>query len=259
MEAARSHLRRSEELGAGAGLPAWPYRLRLVQAQLAALEGALDRALDLLDTAERHSYRGPLPELQPVAARRARVWIRQGRLASIRHWAREGGLAVDDELTYTRKFEHITLARLLLAQAWHGEGSLRAAAHLLGRLLTAAEAGGRVGSTIEILVLQALAAQAGGDRPAALRGLGRALALAEPEGYVRVFVDEGAPLADADLPWPIMCGWSSDRDEGRAEEIAARTVNKQRRAARRLLRRLATGRAAPEARRGRAASSPQLR
>ena len=66
---------------------------------------------------------------------------------------------------------------------------------LLERLLQAAEAGGRTGSVIEILVLQALAHQAQGDIPAALVPLERALTLAEPEGYVRMFVDEGPPMA----------------------------------------------------------------
>jgi LuxR family maltose regulon positive regulatory protein len=65
----------------------------------------------------------------------------------------------------------------------------------LVRLLEAAEGGGRMGSVIELLVLQALAHQARGDLPAALVPLARALALAEPEGYVRLFVDEGAPMA----------------------------------------------------------------
>ena len=65
---------------------------------------------------------------------------------------------------------------------------------LLERLLKAAEEGGRAGSTIEILLLQALAHQAQGDIPAALMPLHQALTLAEPEGYVRIFVDEGEPM-----------------------------------------------------------------
>ena len=69
------------------------------------------------------------------------------------------------------------------------------ATRLLERLLRAAEEGGRTGSVIEILVLQALAHQARGDIPAALASLRRALTLAEPEGYVRIFVDEGQPMA----------------------------------------------------------------
>ena len=65
---------------------------------------------------------------------------------------------------------------------------------LLERLLKAAEEGGRTGSVIEILVLQALAYHAQGDLPAALVPLQQALTLAEPEGYVRMFVDEGSPM-----------------------------------------------------------------
>jgi LuxR family maltose regulon positive regulatory protein len=66
---------------------------------------------------------------------------------------------------------------------------------LLERLLQAAEEGGRKGSVIEILVLQALAHEAQGNYPSALVSLERALTLAEPEGYVRIFVDEGPPMA----------------------------------------------------------------
>jgi LuxR family maltose regulon positive regulatory protein len=66
---------------------------------------------------------------------------------------------------------------------------------LLERLLQAAEEGERAGSVIEILVLQALAHYVQGDIPAALVPLSRALTLAEPEGYVRMFVDEGPPMA----------------------------------------------------------------
>ena len=76
--------------------------------------------------------------------------------------------------------------------------SMREAMGLLERLLPAAEAGARTGSVIEILVLQALAHQTQGDIPAALLPLQQALTLAEPEGYVRMFVDEGPPMAQAD-------------------------------------------------------------
>jgi LuxR family maltose regulon positive regulatory protein len=75
------------------------------------------------------------------------------------------------------------------------DGSARDAFALLGRLLRAAEDGQRTGNVIEILVLLALAHQVRGDMPAALAALGRALALGEPEGYVRVFLDEGPPMA----------------------------------------------------------------
>ncbi|HEY6406072.1 MAG TPA: hypothetical protein VIY29_01260, partial [Ktedonobacteraceae bacterium] len=112
-------------------------------------------------------------------------------------WARERGLSVSDDLSYLREFEHITLARVLLAQdtSDRTEHSMLEAMELLERLLQAAEEGERTGSVIEILVLQALAHQVQGDISAALVPLKRALSLAEPEGYVRIFVDEGPPMA----------------------------------------------------------------
>jgi LuxR family maltose regulon positive regulatory protein len=112
-------------------------------------------------------------------------------------WAREQGLSATDDLSYLREFEHITLARVLLAQygAQRAEPAAHDAARLLRRLLPAAEAGERTGSVIEILVLQALADHARGDVPGALAALERALTLAEPEGYVRVFAGEGPPMA----------------------------------------------------------------
>ena len=127
---------------------------------------------------------------------KARVWLKQGRLAEALGWAREQGLSVDDDLRYTREFEHITLARVLIAagKSDREAGSLDEATRLLGRLLQAAEAGGRMGSVIQILLLQALAFQAQDDLPHALAALERALALAEPEGYVRIFVDEGEAM-----------------------------------------------------------------
>jgi LuxR family maltose regulon positive regulatory protein len=111
-------------------------------------------------------------------------------------WARERGLSVDEDLSYLDEFEHITLARVLIAQHQNDPlaDSIHEAIDLLARLLQAAEAGGRMGSVIEILVVQALAFQAQGNISQALASVERALALAEPEGYVRIFVDEGEPM-----------------------------------------------------------------
>ena len=103
-------------------------------------------------------------------ALKARVWIAQGRLGEALDWAREQGLSPEDDLSYLHEFEHITLARILLAQygSDRSDHSLREAIGLLERLLKAAEEGGRMGSVIEILVLQALAYQMQEDIPAAL-------------------------------------------------------------------------------------------
>jgi LuxR family maltose regulon positive regulatory protein len=123
------------------------------------------------------------------------VWIKQGRLGEALGWVREQGLSAEDNLSYLREFEHITLARVLVARFMSNPtDNISEAIGLLERLLKAAQQGGRLGSAIEILVLQALAHQMQGDSPAALVSLERALALAEPEGYVRLFLDEGSPM-----------------------------------------------------------------
>ncbi len=194
---AQQHLLRSEELGEKAGLPNWHYRHCRVAARFKASAGDLVGALDRLDAAEGYFQPSPVPDVQPLAALRARVWIAQGRLQDAQRWVQVQGLSVDDDLHFLREFEHITLARLLIAQHKHSrdEGSLAAAMALLARLLHAAEGGGRCGSVIEILVLQAVAYAAQGNLSAALAPLERALTLAEPEGYVRRFVDEGLPMA----------------------------------------------------------------
>ncbi len=196
LEAAAQHLLTSQKLGEQTATTDWPHRLCVSQARLKEAQGDLDGALALLDEAERVYIRGPLPDVRPISALKARVWLKQGRLAEALGWAREQGLSVDDDLRYAREFEHITLARVLIAagRSDRKAGSLDEATRLLGRLLQAAETGGRQGSAIQILLLQALAFQAQNDLPRAVAPLELALALAEPEGYVRIFVDEGEAM-----------------------------------------------------------------
>ncbi len=197
LEAAARHLARSDGMDEHLGLPQYPYRRRLTTARLRIAEGDLDRAVDLLDDAERLYVGDFLPNVRPVPASRARVWIAQGRLDDAFDWARGRDLSMDDELSYLREFEHVTLARALLARCRDKRDKLSVdeVIGFLARLLEAACNGGRTGIVIEILVLQALAHQHRDDIPAALRPLERALTLAEPEGYLRVFVDEGPPMA----------------------------------------------------------------
>jgi LuxR family maltose regulon positive regulatory protein len=197
VEGAAEHLATSQQLGESRGLPQNPYRWRVATARLRTVEGDLDAALDLLDEADR-VYNGDYsPPVRPVPAVRARLRIRRGELAHAAAWAHEQRLAADDELSYLREYEHATLARLLLAQHESGDDhdALARATTLLGRLVEAADQGGRTGSVIELRVLQARAHAARGDTAAALEYLRYAVALAEPQGYVRVFADEGRPLA----------------------------------------------------------------
>jgi len=128
--------------------------------------------------------------LNPVPAQRARLQLAQGEVAAAARWVEERGLGPDDDPGYPREPEYLVLARVLLAQDRAGP-----ALTLLGRLHAAAAAQGRPGSVIEIQALQALALAAAGDENAAVDTLAQALMLGCSQGYVRVFADEGAPMA----------------------------------------------------------------
>jgi LuxR family maltose regulon positive regulatory protein len=119
-----------------------------------------------------------------------------GHLPAAVAWVRDRGLSCDDDLDYLTEFEHLALAKVALARfrAERSTDLADDAARLLERLLAAAQAGGRTGAVLQVLVLLALTEDARGDRAAALAHLGGAVALAEPEGYVRVFLDEGQPM-----------------------------------------------------------------
>jgi LuxR family transcriptional regulator, maltose regulon positive regulatory protein len=126
----------------------------------------------------------------PVAVQRARLLLAHGEVALAARWVSERGLGADDEPTYAREREYLVLARVLLAR----DAPVRALG-LLRRLHDLAVAQQRTGSLIEIRALQALALAAAGEEGGALEALTGALTLAAPEGHVRVFVDEGAPMA----------------------------------------------------------------
>ncbi|HLZ21178.1 MAG TPA: LuxR C-terminal-related transcriptional regulator [Ktedonobacterales bacterium] len=190
LHAAMQHLLTSQQLGEHTGLPQNPYRWRVAMARLVEARGDLDGAHDLLQDAERLYVGDFFPNVRPVSAVKARVWVAQGKLDEALAWALGRGLSVADDLSYLREFEHITLARVLLARQATSD-----ALGLLERLLHAADDGARTGSVIEILALQALTHQVRGEIPAALEPLERALTLAEPEGYARIFVDEGPAMA----------------------------------------------------------------
>ena len=133
---------------------------------------------------------GPAGLLNPVPAQRARLLLAQGDLAAAERWTQENSLAADDEPDYSREPGYLVLARLLLAQDRPGQ-----ALAVLDRLYAAAVAQDRAGSLIEAGALRALALAASGQEAAAMTALAGALTLACPQGYVRVFADEGPPMA----------------------------------------------------------------
>ena len=131
------------------------------------------------------------------AAVRAHLELAQGNAAAALHWADTSGLsAEDDDLSYPHERAYLVLVRVRIAQARADPASplLQDVLHLLDRLLRDAQIKARMNSVLEILVLRALALDTYGDRTSALSTLERALLLAAPEGYIRLFIDEGAPM-----------------------------------------------------------------
>ena len=122
LEGAEGYLQRSRELGEHAGLPQNPYRWRVASAAVREAWGDPAAALSLLDEAERLYVADFAPNVRPIPAVRAGVLAARGRLDEAARWAAGSGLSVDDDLTYVREFEHVTLARVLLAGGSRGAG-----------------------------------------------------------------------------------------------------------------------------------------
>jgi LuxR family transcriptional regulator, maltose regulon positive regulatory protein len=161
-----------------------------VLAWIKQAEGDLAGALDSMGEAARLAPDPAIASLlNPVPAERARLLLAQGDVTAAERWVRERGLGVEDEPAYPAEGGYLVLARLLLAQNQPGPALV-----LLKRLHAAAAAQGRVDSVIATRALQALALAAGGEEDAAIAALAEGLTLGYPEGYVRVFADEGTPM-----------------------------------------------------------------
>jgi ATP/maltotriose-dependent transcriptional regulator MalT len=148
-------------------------------------------AMDALAEAERVQLSPAVVGLlNPVPTLRALLALANGAVSDAARWVQGRGLSEDDQPDYPREREYLVLTRVLLGQ--HDPDRALA---LLQRLQALAVAQGRTGSLIEIRALQGLGLAAADDESAALAALEEALAVAAPEGYVRVFVDQGAPMA----------------------------------------------------------------
>jgi LuxR family maltose regulon positive regulatory protein len=162
-----------------------------VLARIRQSQGDLAGALEAIGQAERAGLSTQVTALlNPVPVWRAWLQLARGEVASADRWARGRGLGVDDQPSYPRESEYLVLARLLLAE--HAPGR---ALRLLAQLHAQAAAQQRAGSAVEVCALQALAHAAGGGQAAALTALAEALSLGAPEGYIRVFANEGLPMA----------------------------------------------------------------
>jgi LuxR family maltose regulon positive regulatory protein len=191
LDAAAARLQQCLELSeTEAGYAAWSIDY-LPLAHLYQAQGAPDLAHEMIHRAEQLARQSNITWLKTrAAACRAKLWLRQGHLATAVAWAEECGLKIGADIGYRREGEYATLARV-----WITQGKVEQALALLAWLLDVTEAANLMRSVIEILVIQALAFQSQDNTTEAINTLERALVLAEPEGYIRTFVDEGAPLA----------------------------------------------------------------
>ena len=197
LAAAHQLLLKGESLWEQISIPGAAYMWWLVKAELTAAQGDLDRALEQLQKAAQLYRRSPVPNVRPIEALKVRWWLQQGRLAESQGWVQECGLSMDNEPSYLREYEYLTLVRVAIAQ-YRQDGTeelMHQVIGLLSRLLVTAEEKERTGSIIKILVVLALANEAQGDIAAATLCLERALTLAEPEGYARIFAECGPPMA----------------------------------------------------------------
>jgi ATP/maltotriose-dependent transcriptional regulator MalT len=173
---------------------AYPLPLSAGLAALARIGQAQGDRVGALAAIAEAGEVGPSPEVvdlfNPAQVQRARLLLADGEVEEAARWVATRGLGADDEASYVHERELLVLVRVLLA-----ERAPQRALGLLARLHALAAAQGRTGSVIEVRALQALALSTGGDQAGALAALAEALALAAPEGYLRVVVDEGAPMA----------------------------------------------------------------
>jgi LuxR family transcriptional regulator, maltose regulon positive regulatory protein len=120
-----------------------------------------------------------------------RIPLERGEYEAVEYLASTRGLALENAGPWLHEAEYVVLVRALLALS---KPDLALA--YLDRLIPSTEANGRMGRVIELLVLRSLALRAKNDLASALSPLGRALELAEPEGYTRIFLDEGPAMVE---------------------------------------------------------------
>jgi LuxR family maltose regulon positive regulatory protein len=209
LDDALQHVSKSIELGRHV---LWSFEQRLVtSAWIRQAMGEPEAALEAMNEACR-MYPSPhtISLWHPGPSERARLLLAQGRAAEAARWTEERGLTAEDEVSYPRERDHLVLARVLLAKPDPGR-----ALGLLERLDALAESQGREQSLIQIRAVRSLALQAAGDHRGALALLADTLEQARPEGHVRVFADEGPPMA------ALLKSLMRARRRGRAAESPA--------------------------------------
>jgi len=198
------HLARGLELCRQWQIGAFSCRALINHSRMELVRGDMAGALDLLQEAEQFSktYQEQLPFCIPVSGARALVMLIYAvstgevldpeTLRYIAEWAETRDFSIDGPIdSLSSELEYLVWARMLILQ-----NESHRALQLLARMLPAAEDAQRIERVIKIFTLQALAYQALGDTEQALDVLEDALSLAEGEGYVRLFIDEGPMMAE---------------------------------------------------------------
>ena len=183
---AERYLQEALERGHGGSIPYVTVSAHISLARLYGARGDLSALRRSLDTAKSYvsRFQVGLPAQLALAACAVQWHLVQAGAAGA--WAEEHLPGVDPSVANLYEQEQSIRARLLLA-----EGRAPEAREALSRQAATARAGGRMGNWLAATVLQVLAADATGDKTAALGLLADALAVAEPEGYIRIFLDEG--------------------------------------------------------------------
>ncbi|GHO96728.1 LuxR family transcriptional regulator [Reticulibacter mediterranei] len=163
-----------------------------VLVRVCIVQGDLTGAEQAVRELERLHQSAEIPLFRPwIASVRVHLWLAQGKLAQAVDWA-ERAEHRQDVLAYPREREYLALVHVYLAKRQYPQ-----ALQWLNALLSSAEQVERTGSVIAILALQVAILQAAGNVQEARYVLQRLLMLAEPEGYVRVFLDAGKPMQQA--------------------------------------------------------------
>jgi LuxR family maltose regulon positive regulatory protein len=186
-------------------------RIHLAQANRSDAIEAVEKAIQLIQTS------GVFSEARnAVGIAQVKLWLAQGDLQAANRWAasREECLSSDDLYGFENELTHITQVRVLITQNKPNE-----AIGLLSHLEETARSAGRMGRVIEILLLEALAMRELGDSEHAILALTKCLALAEPEGYVRVFLDEGQPMR------LLLAQWLAHARAGSLRDYAIRLLS----------------------------------
>jgi LuxR family maltose regulon positive regulatory protein len=201
LDAAMAHLEEGIEIGLASKIVDAVAVGFASMAMVALAQGDLEAA----NQASKKNVRmvKDIPDLEPETLTktldsRVRLSISQNKLAEADRYIKERGLSVDTKIKYIADFEHIVLARLLvhLGRVNSAPQDLSDAHKLLGEILLMASSAGYLSLRIEALTFQALAFDVQGKHEQALNSLEEALTLAEPEGYIRIFIDEGKPMKD---------------------------------------------------------------